>query len=143
MRKEVLLVTAVLVACSSGGLPYSYQRRAEQTMADIRYIATAWEARATDVNTYFVGRTEDGRVSYEDLSRALSPTYMRSLPRNDGWGNPFVFEVTSTGHGYNIRSFGANGRPDPVVKGPTTDPNADIVYSNGLFVSYPAAVAKE
>ena len=68
---------------------------------------------------------------------------MKDLPRVDGWGNSYVFAVTSNGHGYEIRSFGANVRPDPLVKVATTDPNADIVYSNGMFVSYPATAVQE
>jgi len=44
-----------------------------RSMADMRIIATAWEARATDTNSYSVDGVSDGEISYAQLSNALSP----------------------------------------------------------------------
>ena len=108
-----------------------------RTMAAMRSIATAWEARATDTNTYTVDGVSDGEVSYAQLSNALSPTYIKSLPRDDEWGMPFTLSVSGGGQAYSIKSLGANRRLDSTPEGVTTSPDADIVFSNGSFVSYP------
>ena len=116
------------------------QKRSQQrhTMVDMRTIATAWEARAMDVNTYAVGGKQ--RVTTGDLARVLEPKYVRNLPREDGWGNAFQFTVADQGQTYVIRSFGSDGKPDRVLNlasGATKNFADDIVYSNGSFTQYP------
>ena len=109
----------------------------KRTMADMRTIATAWEARATDRNTYLVARP--GIVSYDDLHLALEPKYVKQLPRDDGWGNPFVF--ASNDQEYSIRAIGADHRIDGhLVPGATTDFDCDILYANGSFTAYPEGI---
>ena len=123
--------------------------RQQQTMADMRSIATAWEARASDINSYSVGpgRQPPGphHVSAADLALALEPTYIRQLPRRDGWGTEFQFTTADddeAGHAatYVIRSFGSDGEPDRILNvasGATTNFADDLIYSNGSFVRYP------
>jgi type II secretory pathway pseudopilin PulG len=130
--------------------------RQQRTMTDMRTIATAWEARATDRNGYTVepdghettgGDVQDfstlHRVSAADLERALVPTYLRKLPRTDGWGNEFDFRTGGDKSGaaqiYALRSFGSDGRPDrqPYGSRATTDFKSDLVYTNGSFLQYP------
>jgi hypothetical protein len=114
------------------------QRSAQRhTMADMRSIATAWEARATDTNSYSVDAVGDGEISYTQLSSALSPTYIKKLPRDDSWGTPFVLRVSAGGQQYSVRSVGSNRRFDDTPEGATSSPEADILFSNGNFVSCP------
>jgi hypothetical protein len=110
-------------------------------MNDIRSIATAWEARATDMNTYVINEASSAGLTAETLSKALSPIYIKNMPRNDAWGNPFKFSVLQGGQSYSIRSFGENGLEDETPPGATVSPKADIVYSNGAFVSYPEGIS--
>ena len=110
------------------------------SMAGMRAVATAWEARATDINAYTVDEIRAGPVPTESLARALSPTYLKEMPRIDGWNNPFLFHVTDDGGGYRITSAGVNGRPDDTPPGPNRSPNADIVFVNGSFLSYPEGI---
>ena len=69
----------------------------KRTTADIHTIAAAWEARASDTQTFAVGtkhrdtvseqelRWEElAPVSYAELEHALAPKYLRSMPRLDG-----------------------------------------------------------
>ena len=49
----------------------------KRTMSDIRTIATAVEAFATDENKY---------PQASELKKALEPTYVKELPVKDGWG---------------------------------------------------------
>jgi type II secretory pathway pseudopilin PulG len=110
--------------------------RQKRTMADIRSIATAWEARATDVNSYRLPARR-GHVEYANLRRALTPTYIKVLPRVDGWGHPYDF--SSSDQTYEIRSFGRDGTLGGTAAsgGTTTDFDCDIVYENGTFMEFP------
>jgi type II secretory pathway pseudopilin PulG len=127
-------------------------QRAKQkrTMADMRSIATAWEARATDYNKYnaaaagITGVTLD--VAQTSLDAYLSPTYIRVLPAKDGWGNAYFYTADKTfgdtvaAQAYCITSGGRNGATEAATGGPTTAFDCDIIYSNGSFVQYPEGV---
>jgi type II secretory pathway pseudopilin PulG len=135
------VVAAIVVALAAVAIPnlHNAMLRSEQkrTMGDMRTIATAWEARAEESKTYIVGRP--GNVSYEALRRVLEPTYVKHLPRTDGWGNPFRF--SSTDQEYSVRSMGSDHRLDAkVTPGPTTDFARDIIYENGSWVVYPEGI---
>jgi hypothetical protein len=108
------------------------------TMADMRTIATALEARATDTNNY-------PDASFEDLPGLLSPTYIREVPKVDGWGNSFAY--VGNGEHYRIISAGADRRFEwssrqiataGLEQRQTDNPDADIVYQDGTFMQYPA-----
>lgn len=121
--------------------PLTFEEAQKRTMAEMRRIATAWESRATDMNTYLVGSpssSPSATLSIEQLSAALMPTYIREMPTKDAWGTPYVLEIQSNGQIYVIRSLGQNARRDADLRGPANDPNADIIYSNGQFLAYPS-----
>ena len=90
---ELLIVVAIigiLAAIAIPNLLTAMQRsKQKRTMADIRTIATAWEARATDTNSYSAAGVSfawpDDEVSGPALDGMLSPTYIKSLPQKDGW----------------------------------------------------------
>src|ERR1700680_978678 len=93
---ELLIVVAIigiLAAIAIPNLLTAMQRsKQKRTMADIRTIATAWEARATDVNRYNAsGLTLPAiDVSAGELTTYLTPTYVKNLPAKDGWGTPYA-----------------------------------------------------
>src|SRR5437764_725519 len=148
---ELLIVVAIigiLAAIAIPNLLTAMQRsKQKRTMADIRSIATAWEARATDTNKYnAAGFTTTATVSIPQASLAgiLSPTYIKLLPAKDGWGNAWVFKAdvglsgTTAAQVYLIQSNGKNGTAETgQASGPTTAFDCDIVYSNGSFICYP------
>ena len=114
-----------------------------RTMADMRTIATAAEAYATDHNRYPNVR------SIEEVETALRPTYIREFRRVDGWGNPFRYEAwrepkdsTPGAQHYAVGSGGVDGRFDlPSLRSykpaPVPRRDADIIYRDGDFVLYP------
>src|SRR6187431_1112412 len=111
---ELLIVVAIigiLAAIAIPNLLTAMQRsKQKRTMADIRSIATAWEARATDVNSYaaagFSFPPDDVTGA---LAGQLSPTYIKQLPVKDGWENAYEFLTnTAVGDVYTIRSGGKN-----------------------------------
>src|SRR2546430_2975901 len=89
---ELLIVVAIigiLAAIAIPNLLTAMQRsKQKRTMADMRTIATAWEARATDVNRYNAAGTTlpTGSVTISNLVSFLSPTYVKTFPQKDGWG---------------------------------------------------------
>ncbi|HYK01894.1 MAG TPA: hypothetical protein VE974_09065 [Thermoanaerobaculia bacterium] len=126
----------------------SFEKR---TMADMRTLAQALEARATDQNTYGLipadaalrggemgDLTKLRPVAHRDLARALTPTYIRNVPKEDGWGNEFDVRVANST--YTVRSPGSDGRTEGdkyAVMRTNTRFDQDIVFSEGTFLVYP------
>jgi len=125
----------------------------KRTMADMRTIATAWEARATDVNKYNAA----GAVSIPTtvlpagtMTTILSPTYIKSLPPRDGWGNAWEYRADQTfasataAQQYAILSYGKDGIAQATPVGSsTTNFDCDIIYSQGGFLQYPEGVQQQ
>jgi len=153
---ELLIVVAIIGILAAIAIPnlLTAMQRAKQkrTMADIRTIATAWEARATDVNKYnAAGAVSIPSVvlSNATMTTILSPTYVKSLPPRDGWGNAFKYlsDVNFGGTSaqqYAIKSFGRDGSEESsAVGGATTNFDCDIIYSQGGFLQYAEGVQQQ
>ncbi|HEV3483900.1 MAG TPA: prepilin-type N-terminal cleavage/methylation domain-containing protein [Vicinamibacterales bacterium] len=149
---ELLVVVAILAIIVAIGTAYYVgaltRARQKRTVADMRIIATAWEARATETHSYQIaGFTFPGRtVPYGALRAALVPAYAQSLPAMDGWGRPFQFGFSADAEegSYAIRSAGRDGRfDDTYTPAITTDPDCDIVFADGSFVMFPDTVQSD
>jgi len=130
------------------GMQRSHEKR---TLADMRTIATGWEARATDFKTYAIGAkgrdpADEKRIDWKtltpissaELQHALQPTYVRVMPLTDGWGRPFEFAAGD--QTYAIRTLGRDGRGENngvYALSRTSSFDADVVYSNGSFIRGP------
>ena len=147
---EILVVVGIigiLAAIAITNYTSALQRaRQKRTMADMRSVALAWEARAVDVRQYNgSGFTMPASgVTFAELNQMLSPTYIRNMPSADGWGNAFEFRVDQPigapvpAAEYALRSAGRDGRyQSTYVTGPTTDFDCDIVYAGGTFIAWP------
>ena len=147
----VLAIIAILSAMVIANYTIGLQRaRQKRTMADMRSIAVAWEARAVEYRAYnAAGATftfPSVPVTSDELKAILMPTYSKVFPVNDGWMHPFDFAIDQTigaasqASTYAIRSGGADGIRDAseYEHGPTNDFDCDIVYSSGHFLVYPA-----
>ena len=142
------ILAAISIIYYQGALIRSKQKR---TMADMKAIATAWEARAVDIKAYNAAgyAIPEENATYTEMKTLLTPTYIRVLPQFDAFGHTFVFSVehpigsTSAASEYAVRSPGKDGILDGTsyTPGPTKDDNADIVYSGGTFVVWPAHAA--
>jgi len=147
---ELLIVVAIigiLAAIAIPNLLTAMQRsKQKRTMADIRTIATAWEARATDVNSYAAAGTTFAwpgtPVTGAALDAILSPTYIKSLPQKDGWSDLYGFGTDSNGQVYGIRSAGKDNAFEGAsyTIGGTQAFDCDIVYSNGSFIQFPEGI---
>jgi general secretion pathway protein G len=147
---EILIVVAI-IAIIAGIAMINYlmavdRARQKRTVNDMRVIATAWETRASEMQSYATaGYAYPGVVvTAAELHDRLVPTYTHNFPTADGWGNPFDFAL-GTGAAtkeYAIRSRGKDGLAEDaadVTPGETPNPDCDIIYANGMFVTYPAS----
>ena len=108
-----------------------------KTMSDMRTIATAVEARATDVNEYT-------NVAFEELEALIAPVYIRHMPKTDAWGTPFLY--IANGEHYRFVSAGADRRFEWSSRHldlTQTEPrmsdslDADIIFQDGNFLQSP------
>lgn len=149
---ELLMVVAIigiLAAIAIPNLLMAIQRSKQKaTMSNMRNIATAWEARASDFSQYNAAGIPGfvtSSVPITDLAVILSPTYIRTLPTKDGWGYPLkAYSDSPIGNAapaqhYALTSPGRDGNYDTTYPtGPFNNFDCDIIYANGSFVSYPA-----
>jgi len=151
---ELLIVVAIigiLAAIAIPNLLTALQRaRQKRSMADMRSIATAWEARATDTNGYAAaGATiswPDPTLDVTILASMLVPTYIKKFPEYDGWNSRF--EVGYDNRNYSIESLGAdktdnNDGTSATAPIETGDFDCDIIISNGSFVVFPQGIQKQ
>ena len=135
-----LLVVVTILGLLVGIVVYSLadaidRGRQKRTVAELRALATAVESYAVDFQCYPRG-TEGGT---EQLEGRLSPTYMRTIPRVDGWRESIGVLLESSGATYTLFSGGGDHIADAGTwrGGPTTSFNDDIVFAIGGFVQWP------
>lgn len=144
---ELLIVVAIVGVLTSIGI-WNYfiaidRAKQKRTIGEIRNIALAWEAYATDVGSHQVAGAAFAfptSFSYATLKETLVPRYAKALPEVDGWGHPLDvgYGVTGDHTTYAIRSRGKDGQIDANYDQSLTKNFAcDIIYSNGSFVVYP------
>lgn len=147
---ELLIVVAIigiLAAIAIPNLLNAMQRsRQKRTMADMRTIGTAWEARATDVNRYNAAGISwpNTTAQMSTIASTLEPTYVKHVPQFDGWNEQF--RVGSSTSAYAIRSYGADRSAGPDNTNQvyvTTDYDCDIIFADGTFVQYPEGVQSQ
>jgi general secretion pathway protein G len=128
----VVAIVGILAVVAVANLVSAVQRgRQKRTMADIRNVALAVEAYQTDYSIY---PSISGTV--EDIKTYVEPTYLKSLPVNDGWNRPLAY--VSNGTRYTVISYGSNFVPDPpYTPGRTSRFWQDIVFDSGQFYQWP------
>ena len=160
MVKRILGIALITTLIAAAGwavainvIRNTERNRRNRTMADMRSIATALEARATDFKSFTMGpvrRLPPGtfhRVPQVEVERALIPVYVRKLPRLDGWGQPIRvyvggYDQKGRAQDYLVRSFGSDRRADTsrYVLGITTSMQEDVIFSNGSFIRRPEGI---
>ncbi|MGZ5431990.1 MAG: type II secretion system protein [Thermoanaerobaculia bacterium] len=136
----LLFIVGILAAIAIPNFLTALQRsRQKRSAADMRTIATALEAYATDKNLY------PEATAVTELSSTLTPTYIKQVPAVDGWGTAYRYEcwpagdcknyaITSAGADKTFEYESAEGYPADTK---TSDFDDDIVLVNGRFAQYP------
>ncbi len=143
---ELLIVVAIIGILAAIAIPNLLaalnRSRQKRTMADMRPIATAWEARAADVNAYnAAGLSWPATTVPVSTMSFLSPTYVKKLPIYDGWSTEFRVS-SNVSNAYTVKSFGADRletttATSAAAQAATDKFDCDIILSNGFFVQYP------
>ncbi|HKS23605.1 MAG TPA: type II secretion system protein GspG [Thermoanaerobaculia bacterium] len=117
---------------------------ARRTMADIRMLATALEARATDTNEY------PESCDMETLRKLVEPTYIRHMPSRDAWGHAYLYIGSPSRTEYRIVSAGSDGIFEAnsrilsdTSRGPTERYEDDLIYQNGEFIQAPRVLVEK
>ena len=138
-----IAIVGILAAIAIPNLLTAMQHSKQaRTMADLRTLATALEAYATDNNKY------PDVTSVDDLAATLVPKYIKVVPTRDGWGHVIRYECVkerSVCTHYIIASGGKDGQfeHDDLIAyrsappGPVTNFDCDIVFADGAFLEYP------
>jgi len=139
---ELLIVVAIIGMLAAIAIPYLFRSlnraRQKRSMADMRTLAAAIEQYGLDMTFYPLV------TDIDHLALVLEPTYLRKIPRNDGWNRPFLYQVDlDAGKDYTLASLGMDGvRGTWVIGRRTTRYDDDIVISDGQFVQWPEGMQK-
>src|SRR5438876_7991482 len=142
---ELLIVVAIigiLAAIAIPNLLTAMQRsKQKRTMADMRTIATAWEARDTDLTsdcTSDACTSDQTDAGLSNLQSYLAPTYVKTFPSKDrseerrvgkeckAWGGANAekkYAIASGGKDGSIQASGSQ------ICGATHNFDCDIIYS--------------
>ena len=153
---ELLIVVAIIGILAAIAIPnlLTAMNKAKQkrSMADMRSIASGWEARAIDVHRYSAAAAAiewpDPVSDVEVIESILAPTYVKKIPLYDGWSTSFKIGISADDSGYSVSSFGSDkiksvtttSAPEPVT---TNNFDCDIVFSDGAFIIYPEGVQSQ
>ena len=113
----------------------------KRTIADLRAISMALEARLVDVGGGYPTTGGDWREA-TTLGEALVPDYLGTIPAEDGWGHPLLY--WSDGQAYRLVSPGKDGELErewrntpPVAGEPSPEFEADLVFDGNSFLIGP------
>ena len=142
---ELLIVVAIIGIIAAIAIPNLLNAinrgRQKRSMADIRTIGTAVEAYAVDMAFYPTFNAGGGDAIDATFQGFLEPTYVKTVPREDGWRT--VFYAASESRFYTLGSAARDKQIaalDSYNAGITQDMDCDIIYSNGSFVQYPEGI---
>ena len=137
---ELLIVVAIIGIIAAIAIPNLLNAinrgRQKRTMADMRTIGTALESYSVDFNFYpRVAASGDLKTG---LDAYLTPTYIKQMPKNDGWNQDLQYNTDGAGTSYTLWSK-AKGATGTIADGPgtTTSFSEAIIFSNGQFITWP------
>ena len=146
---ELLIVVAIIgiiAAIAIINMINAIQRaKQKRSMGDMKTIATALEAYATDQNFYPAAAAFSlpsglslPTSTIGTMSGSIGPTYIRVVPLVDGWSSFFLYGTSPSKSDFILCSAGADGAPETSpLGGATTNFNADIILMDGTFVQFP------
>ncbi len=117
---ELLIVVAIIGILAAIAVPNLLtalnRARQKRTIADMRSIALAWEARSIENNGYTAAAATFTfpavPISFTELNGLLVPDYIQPIPQYDAWGTPFEFGAD--------QAVGIRPSPMPSVRQATT-----------------------
>ena len=144
---ELLIVVAIIGIIAAIAIPNLLNAinrgRQKRSMSDMRTTGTAIEAYAVDMAFYPTFSAGAGAEYDGAFVGYLQPTYVKAVPRTDGWRYPF--RAASESRFYTLVSCGRDtisqgGAASYTAGTVTQDMDCDIVFGNGTFLQYPEGV---
>ena len=142
---ELLIVVAIIGIIAAIAIPNLLNAinrgRQKRSMADMRTVGTAVEAYAVDMAFYPTQTSGAIGTSFQGF---LEPTYVKTVPRQDGWRTAFY--AKSESRFYTLLSAARDKVTEAAMDSSTFNGrvtsvmDCDIVYSNGSFMSYPEGI---
>ncbi len=145
---ELLIVIAIIGIVAAIAIPNlltALQKgKQKATMGDMKSIGNAIESYITDLYMAPQGTA----IPIGDLTPVLSPFYIKVLPRQDGWGGPFIYSASPApgpdqdvysivSYGRGSASTGITTANSPYIITTMAGFECDICYSNGNFTYAP------
>ena len=145
---ELLIVVAIIGIIAAIAIPNLLNAinrgRQKRSMADLRTVGTAVEAYAVDM-AFYPNWNPNSQAQFDGTFMGfLEPTYVKTVPRRDGWRTGFY--GASESRFYTL----ASAVRDKILEGALTSAayngrvtsvmDCDIVYANGSFMSYPEGI---
>ncbi len=119
---EMLVVIAIIGLIAALVVPQIMNRmdeaRIKTTKMQMRELENAVDMFKMD-NGFYPARMEDLVTQPANIKKWPRDGYLKDVPK-DGWGNDFEYVMPGARQSYELRSFGADGRPGG------EDENADI-----------------
>ncbi len=111
----------------------------KRTMSDIRSVGIAVETYSLDFHSYprNVTTLTPVRTSVKSF---LVPMVLSTLPDLDGWSRDILYQSSTSGSAYTVRSYGKDSFYSSASSGRTSNFDCDIVYLNGGFVAWPEGI---
>jgi len=140
---ELLIVVAIIGIIAAIAIPNLlnalHRGRQKRTMADMRTISTATGAYMADANFYPRNVANIG-----NLETHLEPIYLKSVPRNDGWGTAYYAESDAPGSHYTLVSYAKNKVTDGFrgYGSLTNQFNDDLWVQDSEFVQFPEGLQR-
>jgi general secretion pathway protein G len=152
------IIATIIIPMFLDALQKSKQKR---TMAEMRLVGTCWMSWLTDqISSTAAGSRKTRKYDLGNLTLVPAATVLRSLyktqsffycsevPAIDAWGFDYEYYINPTSlvvvNVIAIRSRGRDGVFQGTVYdlGPfvTTNYNKDIVWADGMFMTYPAGL---
>jgi hypothetical protein len=130
--KHLAIATQEVTKSAMANLEVAIARsKQKRTMADLQTLAVSVEAYASEHDEVYPSTTD-----LDHLSKLVTPTYLRSMVRLDGWGKEYIY-IGDTKN-YRILSAGPDGRLSPdsqklgIKQGDFGD---DLIFENAEFIS--------
>jgi hypothetical protein len=136
--KKLAVCLAVVLAL---GLIFSGCGEGKKTNERDNYLKAMTDVKdiGMSVEAYSVDNYDCPNVAtLGELKAKLFPTYIRSLPEKDPWGNPYIYKYVEK-EVYMIGCGGSDGKFDGFEQKGTysTYEGQDIIFSQGEFVLHP------
>jgi len=132
---ELLIVVAIIGIIAAIAIPNllsAIQRgRQKRAMGEVRSIATAAQAYATDAQIFPIGSGAFAAPTTTVLSN-LTPDYIKTIPATDPWNTSYQYAATSKGTDFGAASFGKDTVVDLAVWG-TVSANSFVPKNTNCF----------